>query len=390
MHTTVVPLLLALEQQWSFTPGDWPLHELVLTAVRALLGVTHVAFSNARMLVPAELQVAAVQAVMRMLQQLYNCAALPAAASAGSSAGSSIRSSSRSFSLLKSYVCVQQTALTVIDKLQDFRHEQQLAATVEEQVKQLLLDPAVQGMLLQHLVACIAVLHNLYEAQQQQQQPQQQRRQRAGPLQRVLAIPAFHQDLLLPGGQAFLKAAAAVLASEFADEDDSIHNCWVNGIVAANLLHVSLTASSGSDSQQQGGVNLMLSAAAMRLVLELQLLAAAAAEQQLQGQAQQQRRRRVALTMLKISNSLLSLQIQVALQRTGGTGGSCLPPEVLQQAGLQLLQALAAPVQHSELLDGLALMRGTQSFSVTSPLQLYALRAAAEGVPALDINATCK
>uniref|UniRef100_A0A383VUQ7 Uncharacterized protein n=1 Tax=Tetradesmus obliquus TaxID=3088 RepID=A0A383VUQ7_TETOB len=64
------------------------------------------------------------------------------------------------------------------------------------------------------------------------------------------------------------------------------------------------------------------------------------------------------------------------------TADGCLPPEVLQQAGLQLLQALAAPVQ---LLKSPGWQAGSReaTFGVfESSQQLYALRAAAEGAAA--------
>jgi hypothetical protein len=138
----------------------------------------------------------------------------------------------------------------------------------------------------------------------------------------------------------------------------------------------------------------VLSAAAVRLVLQLQLLAASfvqrqrVSKQQLQRQQQQPPQQQLqgvedleeAELWLMRTNFLLQLQIRTVVQCTG----SCLPPEVLQQAGLQLLQALAAPLQQLqlcsshdkdnllELLDVWVHLRITQ--------QLYALRAAAAGM----------
>lgn len=106
--------------------------------------------------------------------------------------------------------------------------EQQLDLSVEQQVKQLLLDQEVQSLLLQPLVASVALLHQHHDAQQQRQ------RRKAGPLQCVLSIPDFHQDLPLPGGQAFVDAAAAEIVKDdhpgrrhLQHVGASKHDCWV-------------------------------------------------------------------------------------------------------------------------------------------------------------------
>jgi hypothetical protein len=99
----------------------------------------------------------------------------------------------------------------------------------------------------------------------------------------------------------------------------------------------------------------------VRLALELALLASAAVQrqreqhrqQQQQQRQQQQQQRQLAFTPegLNMDNfalhtwELLRLQIKALV----ATSRSCLPPEVLQQAGLQLLQALAAPLQQWQL-----------------------------------------
>jgi hypothetical protein len=97
----------------------------------------------------------------------------------------------------------------------------------------------------------------------------------------------------------------------------------------------------------------------VRLVLELQLLAAAQVQRQRQNQSppplpqqqQQQQQlpashvRRSTYSLLLLSADLLDLQIRALAVTSRGW----LPPEVLQQAGLQLLQALAAPLQQLQL-----------------------------------------
>jgi hypothetical protein len=97
-----------------------------------------------------------------------------------------------------------------------------------------------------------------------------------------------------------------------------------------------------------------VSGAAVRLVLELQLLACGAVQRQRRWQRQQQQQRQQALppedeavtdNFALQSWELLGLQIKALV----ATSHSCLPPEVLQQAGLQLLQALAAPLQQWQL-----------------------------------------
>jgi hypothetical protein len=271
---------------------------------------------------------------------------------------------------------VQLAGVPLVGMLQ-LLQGQDLHASVEMQVKQLLLDPAVQGMLLQPLVATAAVLHQQHVAQQQvqQQQQQQQRCQKTGAMQQV-CIPACHQDVPVPGGQAYIEAAKAALAA--------LPSRWDHVDRAVSLLAANLQRWRKSDCfHEQGYDAVMLSAAAVRLVLELQLLAAEEVRRRQQQQQQQQQLLEEDVTrQVCHCNTLLALQIKLTLQRSGG---SCLPPEVLQQAGLQLLQALLAPVQ---LLD-----RGMPTSSVlniTGSGQLYALRAAAEGAPNSDTDQTCK
>jgi hypothetical protein len=97
----------------------------------------------------------------------------------------------------------------------------------------------------------------------------------------------------------------------------------------------------------------VLSADAVRLVLELQLLAAGAVHSQRQNQVpplpppqqQQQKQQQSTRGLVLATNRLLKVQIKAA----AATSRSCLPPEVLQQAGLHLLHALAAPLQQLQL-----------------------------------------
>jgi hypothetical protein len=109
-----------------------------------------------------------------------------------------------------------------------------------------------------------------------------------------------------------------------------------------------------SSQQQLGSSSVVVSAAAVRLLLELQLLTAGAVQRQRQHQVQQllqqqpastSRRRNITSMLFVNCRKLLALVIQAL----AASSRSCLPPEVLQQAGLQLLQALAAPLQQLQL-----------------------------------------
>jgi hypothetical protein len=97
-----------------------------------------------------------------------------------------------------------------------------------------------------------------------------------------------------------------------------------------------------AEGQQQAA---LLSAAGVRLVLELQLLAAAEHQRQQQQQTPGQGDVRRAVPLLSSSTRLLHTLIRAVAQASG----SCPPPEVLHQAGLPLLQALAAPLQQVQL-----------------------------------------
>jgi hypothetical protein len=132
------------------------------------------------------------------------------------------------------------------------------------------------------------------------------------------------------------------------------------------------------------------------LVLELQLLAAGQVQRQRQhpeavGDADADWQRDWLTQVLFWSNVLLQHQTRAILQ----AGSSCLPPEVLEHAGLQLLQALAAPVQQLQQLQ-LSSASSADSFlqhllltEQGSQEQLYILRAAASGMEPADDLCEC-
>jgi hypothetical protein len=237
-------------------------------------------------------------------------------------------------------------------------------------------------MQLQLLTAWAALLHKQHTAQQQQQQQQlpqgtagesssssssstqQQRQQPAKQQHRadLLSIPAFHQDMLqlLPGGQAYLDAAAEEAAGWGLNGEATSVQLLSNAAGCCNTFNEFLYSHlrSIAGHQQISGDAVAVSGAAVRLVLELQLLACGAVhrqrEQHRQQQQQQQQQRQHGLTpeQQAIADSfalqtweLLRLQIKAV----AAASRSCLPPEVLQPAGLQLLQALAAPLQQWHL-----------------------------------------
>uniref|UniRef100_A0A383VLF2 MYND-type domain-containing protein n=1 Tax=Tetradesmus obliquus TaxID=3088 RepID=A0A383VLF2_TETOB len=376
MPASTVPLMQAIRKQWSSTAEDWTPYHSVIVTVRALMCVTDVSCRWARALVPAALQHAALQATAQLMQQLHGCATQLPAATAG--AGGSSSSSSSSSSPHAEYIEAQIAAMGVICRLYGLVQEQQLSADSTLQAEQLLEDPAVQWLLLQPLVAFVVLLHLHHAARKQQQQQQQQRR--PGTTLQLLPIPAFHQDMPLPGGQAYLDAAAAMMQVDYSRlQDSDAHNTWSEASLAVAMLDAGLEAWSMCGVRDQACSNVMLSAAAVRLVLELQLLAADAVQQQ----QQQQQTRPEPLHLLANCNNLLATQLRLSMQITGG---GCLPPEVLQQAGLQLLQALAAPLQLLKVLnaDRHAVSSEELSAMLGSSQQLYALRAAVEGAAATD------
>jgi hypothetical protein len=236
-------------------------------------------------------------------------------------------------------------------------------------------------MQLQLLSTWTAQLHKHHTAQQQQQlsqgragassnssssssssSRQQQQQQSAKQHHRadLMSIPAFHQDMLqlLPGGRAYLDAAEVESAGWGLTGEANAVQLHTYASNCCHSINRYLTRHFDSIAgQQQPSRNALLSTAAVRLMLELQLLASGAVQRQREQHRQQQqqpRRRQQALTPED-----LAITDQLALQSWHVLGGqikllvaasrSCLPPEVLQQAGLQLLQALAAPLQQWQL-----------------------------------------
>jgi hypothetical protein len=86
-----------------------------------------------------------------------------------------------------------------------------------------------------------------------------------------------------------------------------------------------------------------LQAAAVHLMLELQLVAAGMVRQLQHGQKAAEE----AFTLMGLCCQMLRVQIRAILQTSGSNS---LPLVLLEQTGLQLLQALAAPVQQLQLL----------------------------------------
>jgi hypothetical protein len=199
---------------------------------------------------------------------------------------------------------------------------------------------------------------------------------------------------LLPGGRAHLEVIPAWAAGEWGMvQEQSMEACRARTDTIVSLLTLSLqnccynTSWITSEVQRQGRGSLLLSPPAMRLIIELQLLAAAAVQRQRQSLTEQQQQQQwnqvEQLKLLLSCNRLLVMQIRAAVFTQGG----CLPPEVLQRAGLQLLQALAAPLQQLQLQLGPN--RNVPGLSI--PIQdgvinqqLYALQAAAAG-PHMDL-----
>uniref|UniRef100_A0A383VBS5 Uncharacterized protein n=1 Tax=Tetradesmus obliquus TaxID=3088 RepID=A0A383VBS5_TETOB len=172
-------------------------------------------------------------------------------------------------------------------------------------------------------------------------------------------IPAFHEHQdMLPGGQAYLATAGCLPGAAAGDAT----LCVITTCMLAMALET--TFKIRHVSQQQSSTTLdsnaaVLSAAAVRLLLELQLLAAGAVQR---GRQPHQRQPARHDQLLQTSAALLQWHLKAALQ----AGRSCLPPEVLQQAGLQLLQALAAPLQQVQLTASDARLRTVSVANTTS------------------------
>jgi hypothetical protein len=313
-----------------------------------------------------------VRTLLPLVQQLQGCGSLlmtPAAARSAPAAG--VQAGGSSVLQMQNLLFVmQQSASVLVNALDAYKP---LDAGVAAEVLRLQNDPAVAEMQLQLLTAATALLHKQHTAQQlqqqqlppgtagacssstqqQQQQPAKQQQHRAD----LLSIPAFHQDMLplLPGGQAYLDAAAEEAAGwGLSGADNTPRLCKYLGICCSTISLYLLRNLQSTAGQQQISRNaLVVSGAAVRLVLELQLLASGAVQRQRELYRQQQQRQQAVtcegLTIIENfalqTWDLLRLQVRAL----AATSRSCLPPEVLQQAGLQLLQALAAPLQQWQL-----------------------------------------
>uniref|UniRef100_A0A383V4W0 MYND-type domain-containing protein n=1 Tax=Tetradesmus obliquus TaxID=3088 RepID=A0A383V4W0_TETOB len=251
----------------------------------------------------------------------------------------------------------------------------------------------VEEMLLQLLTACTVLLHKEHTTQQQQQHQARVRPGNSGSSSYrqelskwspkvsadLLPIPAFHQDMLqlLPGGQAYLDGAAAYVADYCSTADQQKGHCWLQVYKVLFIFSKSLR-NHLRDNEPLASDAPVLSAAALRLVLELQLLAAGELQRLQQATGPHPSWHRFVAEACYWGNTLLHLQTRAVLQ----AGASCLPPEVLQEAGLQLLQALAAPLQQLLSSSGSsgALLRQVLLGRIGMQEQLYAVRAAAAGL----------
>jgi hypothetical protein len=184
----------------------------------------------------------------------------------------------------------------------------------------------------------------------QQQQPARQRR-RAD----LLSIPAFHHDMLqlLPDGQAYLDAAAAEAAGWKLNgaANAAKLRAYAGGCCRSISYYFYSHLDSVAGQQQLSRHPLVVSAAAVRLVLELTLLASGAVQRQREQHRQQQQQASTSKEQNITDHFALQTWdfLEMQIKALAATSRSCLPPEVLQQAGLQLLQALAAPLQQWQL-----------------------------------------
>jgi hypothetical protein len=204
--------------------------------------------------------------------------------------------------------------------------------------------------------AAAATRHSRSKQQQQQQQAATTAAQPKQHRADLLSIPAFHQDmlLLLPGGQAYLDAAAEEAASwGFPGEVTTRQLQSYAGCCCLSISYcLESLIKSNAGQQQFSRHSLVLSAAAVRLALEVQLLAYGAVQRQREQHRQQQQQQVSSLDYQVVTENFALLTWQLLDLQTKALvviSGSCMPPEVLQQAGLQLLQALAAPLQQAQL-----------------------------------------
>jgi hypothetical protein len=322
--------------------------------------------------------------LLPLTQQLQACAPQLLVAAAAAAPASTVTK------LQDLFVSVQQVIVPSLQAVIDVHSlaDVPLDASAADPVLNLLQHPAVAELLLHTLIACTAQLHQRHMAYKQQQQQQQDKQQHRADL---LAIPPYHQDLLqlLPSGQAYQDAAAASFAG-FSNYGSCAEQqqVWMLGSSCCSALGRILCHGFATPADRQSGP--LLSAAAVRLMLELQLLAAA--DHQRWQQQQQQQQEEVespapAVAMLVTNSSRL---LHILIRAVTLASSSCLPPDVLQQAGLQLLQALAAPLQQLQLGRGSRLLRYAQMLSSDAGGNLgeacHALVAAACGPARLDVH----
>jgi hypothetical protein len=344
------------DQQYPSSTRPWfsSSLEMLFGVIRSLCGMWYTSIPHAPALVPPVLRVA-----LPLLQQLQRCIPPTPAPCHGPSTSASSSASgpaAAAASVNSKVLCALHRAkigwaFLLWSLGNAARQPQGLPADCAGLLDQLLHEPDAATLLLQLLVAGAAQQHHTYEQQQRghpvgnssrtfkQQQQKQQKQRNALDLSH---IPAFHLDMLhlLPGGAAYLDAAAAADHSSAQERiEENRHTTRVYLMMLEIMINRSSNGYPGSAPLQSDAP--VLSAAAVRLALELQLLAAAdVLEQQQQRRADPAGEQR-AIERLAQTNMFLAYQITAARR----AARSCLPPEVLQQAGVQLLQALAAPLK---------------------------------------------
>jgi hypothetical protein len=361
--------------------GWMPLTHLLTSVEQLLLCWHEMVRQGPATLMQAKITV--VRTLLPLVQQLQGCGSLlmqTAAAAAACSAptvdvqpgsSSSSSSSSNQQQLERALFRVQVAASSVLYAIDGQR---QMDIVVAAEVPSLQSDPAVAEMQLQLLTAWTAELHKQHTAQQQQQQSppgsagasssssmqqQQQQQQLAKQQHRadLLSIPAFHEDMLqlLPGGQAYLDAAAEDAAGwGLSREAHAFQLRAYAGICCNTIRRYVYRHLENIPSQQQLSKDAqVVSGAAVKLVLELTLLASGVVQRQREQQRQQQQRQQALAAEDQSMMDGFALQtwdlLGLQIKALAATARSCLPPEVLQHAGLQLLQALAAPLQQWQL-----------------------------------------
>jgi hypothetical protein len=418
------------QQQQQHSAGDWQGFLVMTEVMRRVLRMWDCVAGTAPRMLRTVLF-----AVLPLLQHLQACGTLLPAdfADCSSSTADSSSSSSKRANPYHGFIEVQCNATLLLRTTAELVHgESQHGPVVSLTTPegQLFAAPAVSQLVLQLLSVSALVMHKDHATHRQQQRAsaassssEQQGSQAAasGAKQQhradLLSIPAFHQQQdvlqLLPGGQAYFDVIPTWLKSRWGVTGDSSAEAEAQKLRSfAHQTHMltqlmTIHLQYVVEAQHKGRIwdrdDPALSAAAVRLVLELQLLAASwlqrqrsstQQQQEQQRQQQQQQRRQkqqqqhgveelldlpdVVEAILLQSNELLQVQMRAILQ---ASGSSSLPPEVLQQAGLQLLQALAAPLQQLQMSRPEDTLAGLPMEWIAQPVQqLLALRAAAAGV----------